>query len=178
LNHWKNQKVSETSFLIYKIFRWLRRCFVFAWSFFSSNSRVGERSRETSFLLHRTTKLKHTGSIIVPSFFLVLIQLWEKSSTEAPVFRWFIFGVKVKLCHEENRANNFSDFNFFFRGVLCEIFFRIFKKWSENCGRSSAWKLSNFFQRNLWDRKKWEILGEHCLGVAGIFGKKSKKKLE
>jgi hypothetical protein len=44
----KNQKLSETSFSHFKIFR--------------------EKSRESSFLLHRSTKLKRTDSIFVPSF--------------------------------------------------------------------------------------------------------------
>jgi hypothetical protein len=35
-----------------------------------------EKSRESSFLLHRSTKLKHTDSIFVPSFFCC--ELWEK----------------------------------------------------------------------------------------------------
>jgi hypothetical protein len=68
----------RNKFSHFKIFRWLKRSLIFAWSFFSSHSRVGERSRESSFLLHRTTKLKHTDSISVPSFFLLLIQLGEK----------------------------------------------------------------------------------------------------
>jgi hypothetical protein len=65
----KNQKVSETSFFNFKIIPVTQRSFVFTWSFFSSNSRVGEKSRESSFLLHRSTKLKHTDSISVPSHF-------------------------------------------------------------------------------------------------------------
>ncbi len=66
----KNQKVSETSFLNFKNIPVTQRSLVFAWSFSSSNSRVGERSRESSFLLYRTTKLKHTDSISVPIFFV------------------------------------------------------------------------------------------------------------
>ncbi len=68
----KNQKVSETSFFNFKIFRWFREL-SFCLIFFSSNLRVGKRTRESLFLLHRSTKLKHTDSIFVPSFFFCLL---------------------------------------------------------------------------------------------------------
>ncbi len=54
------------------------------WSLGYCRIRMSEKSRESSFLLHRSTKLKHTDSISVPSHFFCLLRE-KKGSTDAPV---------------------------------------------------------------------------------------------
>ncbi len=85
--------------------------------FFSSNSRVGERSRESSFLLHRTTKLKHTDSISVPSFFFFFFAYCVRKRVPRNSTKYYFlqfikdFVVKIwdKIVHfSENRRVNFG----------------------------------------------------------------------
>ncbi len=93
-----------------------QRSLVFTWSFFSSNSRVGEKSRESSFLLHRTTKLKNTDSISVPSFFFFFAYCVRKKVPRNSTKYFFLqfikdFVVRIwdKIVHfSETRRVNFG----------------------------------------------------------------------
>ncbi len=73
----------------FKIFRWLRRSLIFAWSF-SLQIRVSEKDRENLHFFFTDRQNWNTLTRFLYQVFL--IANWEKkSSTEAPVFRWFTF---------------------------------------------------------------------------------------
>ncbi len=121
----KNQKVSETSFFNFKIFRWLREV-LFSFDLFSLQIRVSEKGRENLHFFFTERQNWNTLTRFLYQVFFLLIQLGEKE---------FHGSASISMIHfwRESKAMSRR------KSIIVKIF--LYKVFTVNCQSWIIWEL-------------------------------------